>query len=850
MRDPDSLAFERCQEVLATGQMVGDYRPVGRITIGKNEIRTHRGASNVGRVKGILFDQRVRATEREFLGIVKSINISRSIDDDAASCQLSLYNDGSHLNSSPQGIDTSGRAGYWSPNRGEHNTFPEPSSYQHIVHMVAEAGMDSQFTTFSQIMGRLQDIRDNRSLAPDKAEDEWWTNQILAGNYRIAHARTEYDRQAAELLGYENWPVDWRYENPQAYNNPTGTENGNPRHYPRSYLRELFIPNRVIRTYQGYGSQNVDEFGEQLMPADDGYVAPWDDEYLFLTGTWLIDRVNLDSNGMIEVECSDLGKLLVKQMVYPPLIPMNRFPLKYCDIRPARGSKGGVGKNVAQGYHASSNDPWYGRGASVYGHRPQHAFDGNSSTYWLSVGNAGPTRDFSFEWIQTATGGNEVNEVVLNVRGGNYTVYVSVMQNGSWQGNQTVPYNQNAAAAHPNGANIRYVTRTTVSGRGGAQVIKLPKTYKAQRVRVCLSNLWNSGLGPFPFRAAVRDFRARWNRPNTYVPSNRGEPGAIDSWTDAVKELLAWGGFTWYADPNKGPTVPPDPILGRDRGTGVPLRIWGDLEIINGPNHCSDPDEFINKPFVECINLIAQWLGCIFFIDESGAAIFRLPNIYDGGNFLHDPEAPSDEDRFFLEREWPVEFHENANLIDYSMTFDDSELRSEILVIGADPDVGSDLNTGSILLGGALLQSGVPGVPGEVTTGIDFSDVLQGQYRLMIPPSEDTKGFEDEEDVQRMAELIALFILFTYRRGEATSPAHPGLQLDDQVRVFNRMTNEFNVQYVSGLSTDMDLDEGVYMMSVDLHWLGGDPDTDWFFDRFNVTPAMKNYPAIQKRLGD
>lgn len=847
MQNPDTLAFERANEVMASGQMVGDRRPVGRITISKQTVEAHRASNpHAGMVRSIREgprNQQPRATEREFLGIVKSIEVNRSVDDDASSCTITLYNDGSNLSTVPVGLDTMGRPGYWGPNRRERNTAPEPSVYTHIVHMVADAPADPSYDTDKEILQRLRDIRANRSLAPDPETDQMWLNRIKAGTHTLAHARTAYDNEAAALLGYEIYPVEWEYTSPNSYNAPGNNETGDYRQYPTSYLNELFVPNRIIRTYQGYGSDNVDEFNEQLMPADAGYVPPWEDRYLFQTGIWIIDRVSLNNDGFIVVECSDLAKLLLKQFIYPPLLPLNRFPLTYCPIRPPSGSKGGVGKNVSKGYTRSSNDPWYGRGAAVYGHRPQHAFDGNPNSYWLSVGNIGPTRDFSFEWIETACGGNEVNEITLNVRGG-YTVYVSVMENGTWQGSKTVPYNRNARAAFPNGADIRYVKRVTHSGSG---VIKLPRTYKAQRVRVCFSNLWNSGLGAYPYRAAVREFGCRWNRPNTYVPSNRGEAGAIESWTDAVKELLAWGGFTWYAHQPKF-NAPADPLFGKERSTGVPLRVWGDFELFPPPVECSPPEQFLNKSFMEAINQIAEWLGAIFFVDESGGAIFRLPNIFAGGNFIHEPETfkgPA-----YLDREWPVEFHENANLVDYTLVFDDSELRSEILVVGGTPEDTSEALADSAVLGGALLQSGIAGLGGaRPTTGIDFTGILQGQYRLMQPPSEDTKGFTTEEEAQRMAELLALKILFTYRRGEVTSPAHPGLQIDDQVRVFNRMTNETKVQYVSSINTTMDLDEGVYTMNCSVHWLGGDPDTDWFFDRYNVTPSMKGYPALVKRLG-
>lgn len=792
MLDPDTLAFTRATKVMGTGQMVGEHRPVGRVTVSRNVLDVHPSSVNAGLVREVIFGSEDRDLEREALAIVKGIQIQRSVDDDAATCTITLANDGSNLNSEPQGSDWVGREGYWTPGRQKNERSPVQSIYKD----------------------------------------------------------TDQGDESAHLFPPGFYPTSWNYPAPDAYN--MGHPDPQLR-YSQEYLTDLFIPNRVVRTYQGYGSQNVDDTGEQLMPADDGYVPPWEDEYLFRTGIWLINRATVNQDGYLTLECSDLAKLLIKQIIYPPMIPMDRFPLVYCPITeaiPPKGDKGGRGKNVAKGYHSSSNDPWYGRGASLYGHSPYHAFDGRPDTYWLSVGNAGPTRPFAYEWIQTPCGGNEVNEISVSMRGGNYVCFVSVMENGSWQGGSVVPYDPNHTASFPNGANIPYVKRTTISG--GNVSIRLPRAYKAQYVRVCFWNLAYSGLGTYPYRAMLREFRCYWQRPNTYeagVPSNRGKPGAIESWTDAVKEMLAWGGFTWVADPNVYPDVPPDPLLGKEEGTGIPLRVWGDLEITPGPEDCSSPDQFLNKSFMEGINQIKEWLGCIFFVDESGGAVFRLPNIFKGGNFIHDPEETDESP--YVEKEWPIEFHENANLMDYSLVFDDEQLRSEILVVGDTPDNTAETMASSPILGGVVLQDNIPGMGGSnATTEVDITSVLAGQYRLMIPPSENTKGFKKEEEAQRMAELTALFILFTYRRGQITAPAHPGLQLDDQVRVFNRVANEYNVQYVSSISTEMDLDEGIYQMEVDAHWLGGDPDTDWFFDRYQITPAMENYPAILRRIGE
>jgi hypothetical protein len=243
----------------------------------------------------------------------------------------------------------------------------------------------------------------------------------------------------------------------------------------------------------------------------------------------------------------------------------------------------------------------------------------------------------------------------------------------------------------------------------------------------------------------------------------------------------------------------------------------------------------MNKSFMEGIRQVVDMIGGIFFVDESGGAIFRMPNIWKGGNFVTDPGAPQGMNTRI--KRHPIEFHEDVNLIDYTLTLDDKNVRSEILVVGADPNVHSS-NT---IAGGYVLH-------GHENV-IDFTRVLGGMTRFMMVPGDKTSGFETDEECQRMAELIALQILFSYRTGSVKAPCHPGLQIDDQVRIFERVTYERNIHYVSGISTNMDLRTGEYTMDVTTHWLGSDPDTDWFLDYEKLTPAVKNLPAVLKRMG-
>jgi hypothetical protein len=78
---------------------------------------------------------------------------------------------------------------------------------------------------------------------------------------------------------------------------------------------DMLIPNRLVRTFQGYGT--------------DGAVHPKDDEKLILTGTWLIDKVTLNADSTIAIECRDLAKLAIEQRLYPPIVPNDHYPLTF-----------------------------------------------------------------------------------------------------------------------------------------------------------------------------------------------------------------------------------------------------------------------------------------------------------------------------------------------------------------------------------------------------------------------------------------------------------------------------------------------------------------------------------------
>jgi hypothetical protein len=48
-----------------------------------------------------------------------------------------------------------------------------------------------------------------------------------------------------------------------------------------------------------------------------------------ITGVWLVDTVSAGNDGLINISCRDVGRLLLEQFAFPPIIPNGLYPLEY-----------------------------------------------------------------------------------------------------------------------------------------------------------------------------------------------------------------------------------------------------------------------------------------------------------------------------------------------------------------------------------------------------------------------------------------------------------------------------------------------------------------------------------------
>ena len=265
------------------------------------------------------------------------------------------------------------------------------------------------------------------------------------------------------------------------------------------------LPDRVVRTYEGYG---VNPF-----------VVAANDENLVQTGVWIIDTATFDNELGIVLKMRDVGRLLLDQIVFPPAIPHTEYPLAWEAIHTAneagRAPTGG-GWTAPGRPVTSSNEKYLGKGlenpparnyvgpgGAVNGHRPgdaltQHATSDEQRPYWLSTGQP---RKASMVWWQAELNPTALAGIRLDPRGGPYHVYISVKGPDGWIGRKKIPYQRDHGAGDVNiEADIPFVKQELVRAQVPTDIL-FPRVIKrARAVRMTITRLYDTGVGGLPLR--------------------------------------------------------------------------------------------------------------------------------------------------------------------------------------------------------------------------------------------------------------------------------------------------------------------------------------------------------------
>lgn len=627
---------------------------------------------------------------------------------------------------------------------------------------------------------------------------------------------------------------------------------------------DVLIPNALLRTYQGFGGH------------DKAMAQAIADGNLVLTGVWLIDEVRPGTDGMLNIKCRDMAKLLIEQQLYPPLVPAALYPLDYhrwtdtyilqkavpyydytdpveyspsppegpkyvtdiamgatdkgywilgtdggvfAELETFYGSRGGeyaeggfddapmmgiAGDPLGRGYWlVSSNGAVYTFGeVQFYGGMHGQSINApiakitahpDGRGYWL-VGEDGAVYAFGSAQVfgtHPPTNGRKVVDLCATKSGNGYWL---LSDNGGVFAYGDAPfhggYTDNsdnltvAMASTPNDAGYWIVRRNgDVSPFGDAPwaasngpwewdnskrvlndpIFSIASTHSGYGYVLVGGDGGVFSFGNAPFSGSL---------PGDWMGHFRTE-GNYKDYVDIIRDLLLWSGWLLY-------------------GTGKD-DVYGNLEATGIYAEDQLPQEmFDKKPVIDGINSIKEIVGYHFWVDDEGAAHFESPNWFNVGNFMEDGSHVNTV----------PEIDEARQLTDYSVSFTDRAMRSEIIVTTYDPTAHIE---GTMT---ARVKVDTPGV-----------DLIRGMVRpLMTGLPLDAKL----EEAQRMAELIALHIQRSLRLGSASCVANPAIQINDQVRIQERNTNETYIHYVRGIRTDHDLDSGVWTMQLTTNWLVSD----------------------------
>jgi hypothetical protein len=591
---------------------------------------------------------------------------------------------------------------------------------------------------------------------------------------------------------------------------------------PNAEWENVIVVDALLRTYQGYGGR------EKTL--EDAIA----DGNLALSGVWLIDEVRVKTDATIEVKARDMAKLLIEQPIYPPLVPARLYPhgLRYCryqwdletttsvELLADTGTKRGELRQVGASQSASS-DMW-GAGATLghpvhdarmAGHYPHEAFDGNPETYWLSTGNDQVWEPYAVEWIEIASG-DYVDTVTVYPWAGNYRCYVSVMQDGAWvdPGNGLIPYDPLTVGRYTgdNAASIPWVVQVGIPWEEPID-IHLGQAFKADKVRVTFTNLYRSAIGPFPYRAGVRELSVGLSSPVTDAVSQQGlvqHDGNYRDYADIITELALWAGFYAFdpADPN---------------GTRDP-HVYGNIETtgIADTGSCVTEDQFDKKPVIDAMHIIRDIVGYWIWVDEEGGFHFESPNWFKSGNFRLDGTMT----------ELIPDIDERVQLTDYSVNYADKSLRSEIIIASDEPTAGFTDTVATFYDPWSPVTTSRQAAKNRwgklLGTYEDRLSPLRGQVRPMMLLN---GVLTNPADQLVMAKRIQTHIQAATFVGSLTCAANPCIGLNDQIRIHEQITAETGIHYVKSISMQHDLDSGSFTMTMTTFRLGDDTG-------FEVTP--------------
>ena len=514
----------------------------------------------------------------------------------------------------------------------------------------------------------------------------------------------------------------------------------------------------------------------------------------------------------------------------------------------------------------SGSNTWFGNTPEGRASGPQAAFDNDDKrSYWRSEGHpslyVSPPNQ---PWIQGKMPASYVSRISVGTRHPFEMIYVSLQVNGSWVTHDPTGKALNTIGSLPYIASFQGQNlQPSVGGRlyqyapvGPFQFdLDLPTPYEnVTAIRLSFGMLaaepiqarqqngepWPSdhrewyyheangtfGWGPYGlgywgganhFHADVYFFHAYGDlvKPGDQLepPSPADNPRFYNDYTDIIKLFCAWGGYWWPLDAvlidSQNATHPYAPqhsdyVLGT-AGNG---RVYGDFEETgtSGPA-TMDIDVWANKSPLAGIAYVRDIIGFVFLDDGHGGVIWRMPNVYRVGNWLNYTPTTSE---FVSPR-----FGGTTARTDTIITIDE-----RVTLAGLTAKLNSK-NVREMVYVANLDGSYAGGSTGFVPNDVNLRRVAGWT----------DQHFVSDAECAMMADFIAVQQAMSYREDTVTIPGLPAIEVDDQVRIFEEVTAEGYLHYVTGFTSTNDMESGEYTMQLDTFWLGDRPDSDqWGFD--------------------
>lgn len=622
--------------------------------------------------------------------------------------------------------------------------------------------------------------------------------------------------------------------------------------------KNIFVPDATVKTYEGYGiNEDVD---------------PHLDEHLVQTGFWLIDKVTYGANGSVSLEMRDLGRLMLDQIAFPPVVPPSEYPVGWSHLRreevPGRDAKGGKWRDLRGRARAkSSNDLYVGHGyrngkhayvdarGGVHGHyasmglkNDQAYFDPYGTlkpkykSYWLSTGQK-HQNDFAWWQADLYDKTTALNALRIHSFGPGY-VYISLLGKKGWYGRKKIPYKPGSGVfGRDINADIPFVTKVRAEAGVPFDVI-LPKVYGDVRaIRLTFTSMWYDwGVKgqQYPWYSGLHDLMIYTHPSKSHLKFGRGTVlktvGNYRDYSDIPRMVCSWAGF-WHPERTTRQNFirtgvgsdriwydyPWGPLGTMDQSTRLPRGMhFGDIrESLTHAQSDLTPDMFDKKPLMDMINYVRDILGFIWFVDDVGHVNWRRPNMWRPGNFKlvnrgDGTQASPYQRRLTATSEIPV-FEDTETVLDYSTVLSSQNIRERIFVAN---QIG---NFGVVIKGYNPVETGMRRMAG-------WTD----------------QKFANRRETLVMADMLAAAAMFDYRRGRLKTPGYPKIQIDDQIRIYERVTNETFYHYVLGVKSENNMEEGTWTYDVETHWLGEKQGDAWVIDAKTLQAETRSFLNLLK----